>query len=80
MWCLLVVFASGVRPDPAKVEKVRLYSVPTDATKVRQFLGLASYYRKFIPGFATIAGPLHALTKKMLHFIGPQNVKLHFNV
>jgi hypothetical protein len=43
---------------------MRLYSVPTDATKVRQFLGLASYYRKFIPGFAKIAGPLHVLTKR----------------
>lgn len=32
--------------------------------KVRQFLGLASYYRRFIPDFAKIANPLHSLTKK----------------
>ena len=41
---------------------------PTDVTKVRLFLGLASYYRRFIPGFATIANALHALTKKNAQF------------
>lgn len=35
-----------------------------DATKVRQFLGMASYYRRFILDFAIIAHPLHTLTKK----------------
>jgi len=39
-----------------------------DTTGVRCFLGLASYYRQFIPGFATVAGPLHALTKKNVTF------------
>ena len=59
-----IVSAAGIRPDPAKIEKVKFYPIPTDATKVRQFLGLASYYRRFIPDFAKIAHPLHALTKK----------------
>ena len=49
-----VVSEKGVRPDPAKVEKMRQYPVPTDVTKVRQFLGLASYYRRYIQGFAKI--------------------------
>ena len=43
--------------------RVRDYPVPTDV-KVRQFLGLASYYRRFIPSFAKIANPLHSLTNK----------------
>ena len=43
-----VVSAAGIKPDPAKIEKVLCYPVPTDVTKVRQFLGLASYYRRFI--------------------------------
>lgn len=64
-----VVSADGVRPDPAKVEKMVKYPVPTDVTKFRQFLGLASYYRRFIPGFAKIAGPLHGLTKKNVSFL-----------
>ena len=59
-----VISKEGIRPDPAKTEKVQRFPTPVDATKVRQFLGLASYYRRFVPGFAQIAAPLHALTKK----------------
>ena len=59
-----VISSDGISPDPSKIQKVRDYPVPTDVKKVRQFLGLASYYRRFIPGFAKIANPLHALTKK----------------
>ena len=49
-------------------DKVRNYPHPVDTTGVRRFLGLASYYRRFIPGFATVAAPLHALTKKNVTF------------
>ena len=58
----------GIAPDPAKTEKVREFPIPTDVTKVRQFVGLASYHRRFVPGFARIATPLHALTKKEVAF------------
>ena len=63
-----IVTRAGIKPDPAKIEQVKTYPVPCDVTKVRQFLGLASYYRKFIPGFAAIARPLHMLTKKDVKF------------
>ena len=59
-----VISSSGISPDPSKTQKVRDYPEPTDVKKVRQFLGLASYYRRFIPDFAKIANPLHSLTKK----------------
>ena len=63
-----VVSAQGIEPDPVKTERIKDYPVPTDVTEVRKFLGLASYYRRFVPKFASIAAPIHALTKKNMPF------------
>ena len=63
-----VISKEGIAPDPAKVQKVRDFPVPTNVSKLRQFLGLASYYRRFVPAFAKIAAPLHSLTKKKSPF------------
>ena len=63
-----LISREGIAPDPAKTQKVREFPVPTDIAKVRQFVGLASYYRRFMPGYARIANPLHALTKKEVNF------------
>ena len=59
-----VVSESGISADKSKVEAVEKFPVPTSVKQVRSFVGLASYYRHFIPGFSKIAGPLFALTKK----------------
>ena len=50
-----------VSPDPEKVKKVKNYPVPTNPTEVRQFIGLASYYRRFMKDFAKIAKPAKPL-------------------
>ena len=63
-----VISVDGVSPDPAKTEKVRDYPVPVDVSSVRQFLGLASYYRRFVPGFSKIAAPLYVFSKKSVTF------------
>ena len=55
-------------PDPDKVVKVQNFPVPTDVHKLRRFLGLASYYRRFIQNFAAISSPLNTLTKKGVSF------------
>ncbi|CAH8642613.1 unnamed protein product [Dicrocoelium dendriticum] len=59
-----IITPSGIQSDPSKVETIQGWPVPTSAEDVRQFLGLASYYRRFIRNFADIAGPLHRLTEK----------------
>ncbi|XP_075141571.1 uncharacterized protein LOC142217277 [Leptodactylus fuscus] len=57
------VSAEGVRPADSKVEAVSKWPQPKTLREVRAFLGLAGYYRRFIKGFAKIAGPLHELLR-----------------
>ena len=54
----------GLKPNPRLVEAVQEFATPQDLRRLRQFLGLSSYYRRFVSGFAKIAQPLNKLTKK----------------
>ncbi|GJX49757.1 putative reverse transcriptase domain-containing protein, partial [Tanacetum coccineum] len=59
-----VVNRDGIHVDPSKVESVKNWKTPEWSTKIRSFLGLAGYYRRFIENFSKIAKPLTLLTQK----------------
>nr|GFA52575.1 reverse transcriptase domain-containing protein [Tanacetum cinerariifolium] len=59
-----VIDSQGIHVDPAKIEFIKDWASPKSPTKIRQFLGLAGYYRRFIEGFSKIAKPMTKLTQK----------------
>nr|GFC40250.1 putative reverse transcriptase domain-containing protein [Tanacetum cinerariifolium] len=54
--------------DPAKIESIKDWASPKTPTEIRQFLGLAGYYRRFIKGFLKIAKSMMKLTQKGVKF------------
>ena len=58
------VTEEGLLPDSSLLAAIREIPPPKTATEVRSFLGLAGYYRRYVKGFAAIAAPLRALTRK----------------
>nr|GEZ86345.1 retrovirus-related Pol polyprotein from transposon 17.6 [Tanacetum cinerariifolium] len=63
-----VIDSRGIHVDPAKIESVKDWASPKTPTEIRQFLGLAGYYRRFIEGFSKIAKPMTKLTQKKVMF------------
>ncbi|KAJ9547353.1 hypothetical protein OSB04_019896 [Centaurea solstitialis] len=64
-----VVNKERVHVDPAKIEAIKKWETPKTPTEIRQFLGLAGYYRRFIANFSKITQPLTTLTQKDKKFI-----------
>ena len=59
-----LISKDGVQPDPSKVKAVTSYPTSSNATEVREFLGIANYYQRFVEGFSATATPLYQLTRK----------------
>lgn len=58
-----IVNRNGLRTDPEKVQIICEFPRPKNTTEVKRFIGLISWYRRFIKNFATIAAPIHNLLK-----------------
>ncbi|GJR31169.1 putative reverse transcriptase domain-containing protein [Tanacetum coccineum] len=73
-------YDQGIHVDPAKIESIKGWTSPKMPTKIRQFLGLARYYRRFIEGFSKIAKPMTKLTQKKVKFVWGDKQKTVFQL
>jgi len=69
----------GLLPDPDKVREVREFSIPSNTRQLKGFLGLAGYYRRFIPNFSKIAKPLTQLLRRNIPFVWNHRTDEAFN-
>ncbi|GJT67890.1 putative reverse transcriptase domain-containing protein [Tanacetum coccineum] len=64
----ILIYSKSIHVDPAKIESIKDWASPKTPTEIRQFLGLAGYYRRFIEGFSKIAKSMTKLTQKGVKF------------
>ena len=74
-----VISQAGVSTDPSKVQVVLQWPIPSNVKELRGFLGLASYYRKFVKNFGIIAKPLTELLRKGALFIWTKDHQVAFH-
>ena len=75
-----IVSSDGVSTYPEKVAAVRDWPTPMTPKQVRAFLGLCSYYRRFVRGFADTAKPLYRLTEKGSQFMWSETCESAFKL
>ncbi|GJW31949.1 hypothetical protein Tco_0051981 [Tanacetum coccineum] len=63
-----VIDSRGIHVDPTTIESIKDWASPKTPKEIRQFLGLAGYYRRFIKGFSKIAKSMTKLTQKGINF------------
>lgn len=74
-----IISAEGVKTDPAKIIAVREWPRPESIRDLRSFLGLCTYYRRFVKSFSAVAKPLHRLTEKNTQFNWTDECETSFN-
>ncbi|GJS45676.1 hypothetical protein Tco_0595797 [Tanacetum coccineum] len=75
-----VIDSEGIHVDPAKIEAIKDWASPKTPTEIRQFLGLAGYYRRFIEGFSKIARPMTKLTQKSVNMNSGEKAEAAFQL
>nr|GFB95543.1 putative reverse transcriptase domain, ribonuclease H-like domain, aspartic peptidase domain protein [Tanacetum cinerariifolium] len=75
-----LIDSQGLHVDPVKIEAIKNWESLTTPTKIRQFLGLASYYRRFIKYFCKIAKSLTVLTQKDKKFVWGEDQEMAFQI
>ncbi|GJT89358.1 putative reverse transcriptase domain-containing protein [Tanacetum coccineum] len=75
-----LIDSQGLHVDPAKIEAVKNWTSPTTPTEIRQFLGLAGYYQRFIKDFSKIAKSLTELTQKNKKYIWGEDQESAFQL
>jgi hypothetical protein len=74
-----VVSAQGIQVDEEKVRAIQEWPSPTSVGNVRSFHGFASFYRRFVKDFSSLAAPLTEVIKKNVGFWWEKNKRRHFN-
>ncbi|GJR00355.1 putative reverse transcriptase domain-containing protein [Tanacetum coccineum] len=75
-----VIDSERIHVDPAKIESIKDWASLKTPTEIRQFLGIAGYYRRFIKGFSKIAKPMTKLTQKNVKFDWSEKEKAAFQL
>jgi hypothetical protein len=74
-----VVISEGIQPDPAHIQALKQWPLPSSARELKIFLGGINFYRKFIPYFSHLAHPLHQLSNSSSTFIWTKEETSHFS-
>jgi len=74
-----VVSSKGVQVDEEKVKAIQEWPTPKNVTEVRSFHGLASFYKRFVKDFSTLAAPLNEIFKKIVVFKWGEKQEEAFN-
>ena len=64
-----IISKAGISVDPSKIQDVLNWKTPESVSEIWSFLGLAGYYRRFVPDFSKIARPMTELLKKGVKFV-----------